>query len=255
VGGLHPDLPWSYFTDMMRGIKARAADIHVKAFTAVEVFFFQPPVPHERREGARGAARGSLDSMPGGGRRSSLPPRATDHPRQGGRRRVAWRDAHRAPASASPPTRPCSTRHIESVEDRVDHLLRLRAAGRDGRVRDLHARSPSSPGRRRRCACRRRPLRGPQGHRGGAAAAGQLPAHQVVLDHDRAAAGPGGASSFGADDIDGTVTEEKIAHDAGARPRAVHDVQRAGAVWCARRAAGPSSATPSSTGEGVVGGW
>ena len=40
VGGLHPDLPWSYFTDMMRGIKQVRPDIHIKAFTAVEIFFF-----------------------------------------------------------------------------------------------------------------------------------------------------------------------------------------------------------------------
>src|SRR5262245_43485485 len=40
VGGLHPDLPWSYFKDMMRGIKKVRPGIHVKAFTAVEVFFF-----------------------------------------------------------------------------------------------------------------------------------------------------------------------------------------------------------------------
>ena len=40
VGGLHPDLPFAYFTDMMRGIKAVRPDIHIKAFTAVEIFFF-----------------------------------------------------------------------------------------------------------------------------------------------------------------------------------------------------------------------
>ena len=40
MGGLHPDLPFSYFTDMMRGIKQVRPDIHVKAFTAVEIFFF-----------------------------------------------------------------------------------------------------------------------------------------------------------------------------------------------------------------------
>ena len=39
-GGLHPDLPWSYFVDMMKGIKRARPDIHVKAFTAVEIFFF-----------------------------------------------------------------------------------------------------------------------------------------------------------------------------------------------------------------------
>ena len=40
VGGLHPDLPWAYFLDMLKGIKAIRPAIHIKAFTAVEVFFF-----------------------------------------------------------------------------------------------------------------------------------------------------------------------------------------------------------------------
>src|SRR5207244_10806712 len=34
VGGLHPDLPWSYFTDMMRGIKPARPHIHAKSFNA-----------------------------------------------------------------------------------------------------------------------------------------------------------------------------------------------------------------------------
>ena len=54
VGGLHPDLPWAVFTDMMRGIKRVWPDIHVKAFTAVEIFFFHRP-PDERRGGAERA--------------------------------------------------------------------------------------------------------------------------------------------------------------------------------------------------------
>ena len=41
VGGLHPDLPWTYFIDMMKGIKKLRSDLHIKAFTAVEIFFFQ----------------------------------------------------------------------------------------------------------------------------------------------------------------------------------------------------------------------
>jgi aminodeoxyfutalosine synthase len=35
VGGLHPDLPFSYFTDMLKGIRQARPDIHIKAFTAV----------------------------------------------------------------------------------------------------------------------------------------------------------------------------------------------------------------------------
>ena len=37
---LHPDLPFSYYTDMLRGLKAIRPDIHLKCFTAVEIAFF-----------------------------------------------------------------------------------------------------------------------------------------------------------------------------------------------------------------------
>src|SRR5215813_3714001 len=40
VNGLHPDLPWSYYTDMLRGFKKIRPDIHLKCFTAVEIAFF-----------------------------------------------------------------------------------------------------------------------------------------------------------------------------------------------------------------------
>src|SRR5881628_1857351 len=40
VNGLHPDLPFSYYTDMLRGFKQIRADVHLKCFTAVEVAFF-----------------------------------------------------------------------------------------------------------------------------------------------------------------------------------------------------------------------
>jgi aminodeoxyfutalosine synthase len=37
VGGCHPDLPFSYYLDMLKGIKARRPEVHLQAFTAVEV--------------------------------------------------------------------------------------------------------------------------------------------------------------------------------------------------------------------------
>src|SRR3989441_2291516 len=67
VGGLHPDLPWSYFTDMMRGIKQARPDIHVKAFTAVEVFFFHKLYRMSVDKVLAELKEAGLDSMPGGG--------------------------------------------------------------------------------------------------------------------------------------------------------------------------------------------
>src|SRR5664279_40556 len=40
VGGLHPDLPFEYFEDLVRGLKVRFPKVHIKAFTMVEVAFF-----------------------------------------------------------------------------------------------------------------------------------------------------------------------------------------------------------------------
>src|SRR5207245_10067780 len=67
VGGLHPDLPWSYFTRMMRGIKQARPDIHVKAFTAVEVFFFHKLYRMSVESVLAELKEAGLDSMPGGG--------------------------------------------------------------------------------------------------------------------------------------------------------------------------------------------
>ena len=67
VGGLHPDLPVSYFLDLVRGLKLRYPKVHVKAFTMVEVNFLAkrgkitvPDLLTQMKEAG-------VDSMPGGG--------------------------------------------------------------------------------------------------------------------------------------------------------------------------------------------
>ena len=91
MGGLHPDLPWSYFTDMMRGIKRVRPHIHVKAFTAVEIFFFhklyrmsvEQVLAELREAGPRLHAGGRGGDLRQGDARQ-------DHPRQGRRPRSGW---------------------------------------------------------------------------------------------------------------------------------------------------------------------
>ena len=91
VGGLHPDLPWSYFTDMMRGIKKVRPDIHIKAFTAVEIFFFHRLYRMSVEQVLAELKDAGLDSMPGGGRRDLREGDARqDHPGQGRRGRSGW---------------------------------------------------------------------------------------------------------------------------------------------------------------------
>ena len=67
VGGLHPDLPFSYFTEMMKGIKAVRPDIHIKAFTAVEIFFFHRLYRMSVEQVLDELRLDGLDSLPGGG--------------------------------------------------------------------------------------------------------------------------------------------------------------------------------------------
>ena len=110
MGGLHPDLPWSYFTDMMRGIKRVRPDIHIKAFTAVEIFFFHQLYRMSVEQVLAELKEAGLDSMPGGG--AEIFAKETRDKIIKGKAdadAVAGRDARGAPARASPPTRPCST--------------------------------------------------------------------------------------------------------------------------------------------------
>src|SRR5262245_48249650 len=126
VGGLHPDLPWAYFTDMMRGIKRVRPDIHVKAFTAVEIFFFHRLYRMSVEKVLAELMEAGLDSMPEGG--------AEIFAKETRDRIIKGKaDAERllavvreAPGQGIPRNATRLYGHVESVEDRVDHLLRLR---------------------------------------------------------------------------------------------------------------------------------
>src|ERR1044071_5388969 len=67
VGGLHPDLPFEYFLDLVRGLKERFPQVHVKAFTMVEVAFFAKRAKLTIRETLEKMKEAGVDSLPGGG--------------------------------------------------------------------------------------------------------------------------------------------------------------------------------------------
>jgi aminodeoxyfutalosine synthase len=216
VGGLHPDLPWSYFTEMLRGIKRVRPDIHVKAFTAVEVFFFHRlyRISVERVLGELKQA--GLDSMPGGG--AEIFAKATrDRIIRGKADAGQWLDVMRTAHRLGVPSN-CTMLygHVESVEDRVDHLLRLRElqdeTGGFVTYIPLAFQPWEAPA-----------MSGPETT--GFEDLKAIAVGRLLLDnvpHVKSywiMIGPRLAQvglSFGADDLDGTVTEEKIAHDAGA---------------------------------------
>src|SRR5580765_989928 len=67
VNGLHPDLPFSYYTDLLRGLKAIRPGIHLKCFTAVEIAFFADTYRMSDEQVLRELMDTKLDSLPGGG--------------------------------------------------------------------------------------------------------------------------------------------------------------------------------------------
>ena len=67
VNGLHPDLPFSYYLDLLRGLKAIRPGIHLKCFTAVEIAFFSETYGMTDEAVLRALMEAGLDSLPGGG--------------------------------------------------------------------------------------------------------------------------------------------------------------------------------------------
>ncbi len=67
VNGLHPDLPFDYYTELLRGFKRIRPDIHLKCFTAVEIAFFADLYRITDEQVMRELMAAGLDSLPGGG--------------------------------------------------------------------------------------------------------------------------------------------------------------------------------------------
>jgi aminodeoxyfutalosine synthase len=124
VNGLHPDLPFSYYTDMLRGFKRIRPEIHLKCFTAVEIAFFAGSL---RQDGRAGPARAA------GGRAWIRCRRRREIFAERVRKKICDDKcgADRLPVDppAGAPARHAhqrhdALRHIETIEERVDHMLR-----------------------------------------------------------------------------------------------------------------------------------
>jgi aminodeoxyfutalosine synthase len=229
VGGLHPTLPWSYFLDMMRGIKQVRPDIHIKAFTAVEIFFFHRLYRMSVEKVLAELKEAGLDSMPGGGA-EIFAKETRDKIIQGKADGPQWLDVMREAHRQGIPTNATMLYgHVESVEDRVDHLLKLRAlqdeTGGFVTYIPLAFQPWEAPAMKLPETTGFDDLK--------AIAVGRLlldnfphiKSYWIMIGPRLAQVG----LSFGADDLDGTVTEEKIAHDAGApteQSMTVHELCR-----------------------------
>jgi len=133
VGGLHPNLPFSYYTDMLSGIRQAQPKLHIKAFTAVEIV-------HLARIDKRGRdiegvladlKEAGLGSLPGGGA-EVFDDRVHDEAFKGKIRSDMWIQVHQTSHRLGLMTNATMLYgHIESLEDRVHHFCLLREAQDD----------------------------------------------------------------------------------------------------------------------------
>lgn len=126
VSGLHPDLPFSWYLDMLRSLKAEFPHIHLKAFTAVEIDYLTKLSGLGLRETLAQLQDAGLGSLPGGGAEIFAPGVRNTlcaEKISGDRWLEVMETAHRLGLKANATM---LYGHIETVEDRVDHLLKLR---------------------------------------------------------------------------------------------------------------------------------
>ncbi len=216
VGGLHPDLPIEYFLDLVRGLKQRFPKVHIKAFTMVEVAFLARRAKLSIEDTLKKMREAGVDSMPGGGAEifsARVRSIICDHKIDGNEWLETARLAHKMGFKSNATM---LYGHIENDEDRVDHLLKLRA------VQD------ETGGFQTFIPLAFHPENTPLDHlpvTTGLTDIRQIAVSRLLLDnfaHIKAywqMLTPKIAQialRFGADDLDGTVVEEKIYHDAGA---------------------------------------
>ena len=126
VGGLHPDLPFEYFMDLVRGLKVRFPKVHIKAFTMVEVAFLAKRGKMTIAEALRQMKDAGVDSLPGGGAEifaDRVRHIICDHKIDGSEWLDTARTAHQMGLRSNATM---LYGHVENDEDRVDHLMKLR---------------------------------------------------------------------------------------------------------------------------------
>ncbi len=216
VGGLHPDLPFQYFLDLLRGLKQRCPGVHLKAFTMVEVGYFARIAKLSIRDTLLALKEAGVDSLPGGGA-EIFNPRVRkvicDHKVSGQQWLNIARTAHQIGLRSNATM---LYGHIETEEERVEHLLLLRELQDETRgfvafiplafhpENTALSHLPKTTGFAdlKNIAISRLLLDNFD----------HIKAYWVMLTPKIAQI----ALRFGADDMDGTVVEEKIYHDAGA---------------------------------------
>lgn len=216
VGGLHPELPFEFYLRMVTTIKANNPNLKIKAFTAVEIDYFARIAKLPVEEVISELKRLGLDSTPGGGAeilgeqvRAQICPEKIS----GERWLEVTRKIHQGGLKSNATM---LFGHVENYADRVDHLSRIRAlqdetggfqsfiplAFQPDNTRIPNAKGPGGIDCLKTLAISRIYLDNFQ----------HIKAYWVMLGLKIAQV----ALAFGVNDLDGTVVEEKIGHDAGA---------------------------------------
>src|SRR6202167_1074600 len=216
VGGLHPDLSFDYYLDLIRGLKQRFPQVHLKAFTMVEVHYYARLSKLSIKDTLLKMKDAGVDSLPGGGAEIYHPrvrKLICDHKVSGQMWLQIARTAHQVGLRSNATM---LYGHIETPEERVDHLLRLRGLQDEthGFVTFIplafhpentalsHIPKPTAFDDLKAIAVSRLLLDNFD----------HIKAYWIMMTPRVAQV----ALRFGANDIDGTVVEEKIYHDAGA---------------------------------------
>jgi aminodeoxyfutalosine synthase len=234
VGGLHPEWSFVHYVNMIGEIKRAYPDLHIKAFTAVEIDHFSMISSLPVKKVLEQLRENGLDAMPGGGAEIlSAPVRKRLCPEKISGER--WMEIHNEAHKCGIRTNATMLYgHVETYADRIDHLLRLREL--QDKTGGFQAFIPLAYHPRNT-------------EMGGIYSSGiddlkTIAVSRLVLDNfDHIKAywimlGEKVAQTsllFGADDMDGTIIEEKITHSAGAissegltREELVHLIRRAG---------------------------
>jgi aminodeoxyfutalosine synthase len=216
VGGLHPDLPFEFYLDLIRGLKQRFPQVHLKAFTMVEVGYYARIAKLSIKDTLQAMKDAGVDSLPGGGA-EIFHPRVRkiicDHKVSGQRWLEIARTAHEIGLKSNATM---LYGHIETPEERVDHLIQLRET--QDKTHGFVTFIPLQFHPANTALSEIPPATGFDDLKTIAVARlmldnfDHIKAYWIMLTPRVAQI----ALSFGANDLDGTVVEENIYHDAGA---------------------------------------
>ncbi|MBL9170533.1 MAG: aminofutalosine synthase MqnE [Verrucomicrobiales bacterium] len=217
VGGLHPSLPFDYYLCMLRELKALDAKLQLKCFTAIEILHLAWLARLSTRDTLIRLKEAGLDSLTGGGA-EIFRPAIRSAIAKGKESAAEYLDVHRTwHQLGGRSTCTMLYGHVESLEDRVDHLRQLRALqdethGFTGFIplayqpdnNDIPVKHPPTGFDSLRTIAVSRIYLDNFDH---------LTAYWVGLGMKLAQV----ALSYGADDLHGTIVEEHIFHMAGAK--------------------------------------